>query len=441
MSKYWSWLGRITPKLISLLIVSLLIIGAVFWKSFNDSANEHLKQETELNITRLDILYNTILEKAVDALSISIDLIAENKELTTSYLDMDRESYIILARPLFNNLKNDLNITHYSIINVNGTNFVKLHKIESYGEIINHGTLDIARETMDEGVGIQQCPQRGFTLSVVKPFFNGTTHIGYIELRIKMDYLLKETAALLDEILIMTINKNYIDQAKWTQFKNFTGERNNWEDKDSNVMVHSTIEQPENYLGIDFSDDDLVLSDEKSILNLKYFYNDSYYSSGRVPIYNAIGQIMGSIILIDNITEHQATTALEFDRTMVQTYVTLLVVIVCIYVFIHFQVSRPIVEIIDKTKRFGKGESDIQFKTQVKGEVGELAQAFSEMSGELKVHRTGLEDTIARRTRELNSKVDDLEQYKRSTVNRELRMIELKDEIDSLKRKISEAGP
>jgi HAMP domain-containing protein len=77
----------------------------------------------------------------------------------------------------------------------------------------------------------------------------------------------------------------------------------------------------------------------------------------------------------------------------------------------------------------------------VNGEIGELAQAFSEMADELKAHRVGLEDTIARRTRELNSKVDDLEQYKKSTVNRELRMIELKDEIEALKRKISEAGP
>jgi HAMP domain-containing protein len=441
MGKYWSWLGRITPKLISLLIVSLLILGALFWKSFNDSANMHLKQESELNLNRLDLVYNTIFEKAVDALSISIDLIAENKELTDRYLEADRAGYILLAQPLFDTLKNDLNITHYAVISMNETSFVKLHKIESYGESISLGTLDIARETMDMGVGIQQCPQKGFTLSVVKPFFNGSTHIGFIELRIKMEYILKETAALLDENLVMTINKNYIDQAKWAQFKNFTGETNNWDDMDSNLIVHSTVDQPETYSVIGFSDEDLTLSDENTLIDLKYIHNGTYYSSGRVPIYNASGQIMGSIILIDDITEHHVASALEFDQTMVQTYVTLLVVIVCIYVFIHLQVSRPIVEIIAKTKKFGKGDVDVQFKTKVNGEIGELAQAFSEMADELKAHRVGLEDTIARRTRELNSKVDDLEQYKKSTVNRELRMIELKDEIEALKRKISEAGP
>lgn len=435
MSNIRTWLGRITPKLFSLLIVSFLIIGAAYWNSKTNSANVQLGDESELNINRLDTLYNTIFEKDIDILSISIDFIAAKKGLTNYFLEMDRESYIEYAQPLFDNFKSNFNITHFSVISMNETTFVKLHKPESYGDKVNPQTLAIAKETMDKGVGIEQCPQKGFSLSVVKPFFNGTEHIGYIELRINMVVLLTETAALIGENVIMAINKTYVNPVKWEQFKNLTGERNNWEDMNSNVIVYSTISLPENHIGLSFSDNDLILSPDNTPINFKYFYNGSYYSSGRTPIYNASGEIMGSIILIDDITEHVTTENLEFEQTMIQTAVLLLIVIICISILIHLWVSRPIAEIIDNTKRFGKGESDIQFKTRVKGEVGELAQAFSEMAGELKVYRADLEDTISQRTRELNSKVSELEQYKKATIDRELKMVELKDKIKHIEQK------
>ncbi len=432
MSKTTTWLGKIAPKLVSLLVVSMLIIGAIFWNSFNNAADEYLLHESELNINRLNILFNTVIEKETEMLCVAVDMITNKKGLTDRFLNDERLSYVDHAQTTFNNLKNDHNITHYSVHNLNETCFVRMHEPDYYGDLITRDTLHQARDTMDEGIGIETCCD-SLKLRVVKPLFNGTQHIGYVELGVEIKNILLDTVDLMDEEIMLTLNKNFLDQEEWEQLKNNSGERNNWDDMGSNVIVYSTMSQPENHIDISFSNDDLILSNENTIINLKYSYNNTSYSSGRVPIYNVSGQIMGSLILIDDITEHTESHALEFQQTMLLIVIMLLVILLIISVSIHLWVSRPISEIIDKTRRFGKGDMDVQIDTKMKGEVGELAHAFDNMTSELKEYKEGLEDTIAQRTQELNTKVDELERYKKLTVDRELRMVELKKEIDKLK--------
>ena len=432
MGKATSWLGKITPKLVSLLIVSVLVIGFLFWNSFNNAADEHLLHESEMSINRLGILFNTVIEEESEKLSVAIDLITSKIGLTKNFINGERENYIEHVLATFGDLRNEHNITHFSVHNLNETCFVRLHEPDYYGDLISRETLYQARDTMNTSIGLE-LGDTAFSLRVVKPYLNGTQHIGYVELGVKIDMLITETGILMDEHIIFTIQKDFINQTKWEYLKNLTGERNNWDDMNSNVIVDSTMSQPETHTGISFTDDDLVLSNDNSIINLKYSYGNISYSSGRVPVYNVSGQVIGSLILIDDITELQIKHALDFERTMLQTAMMLIIVIIFVSLFIHNWVSRPISEIIDKTKRFGKGEMDVQIDTKMKGEVGELAHAFDDMASELREHRAGLENTIAKRTQELSFKVDELERYKRLTVDRELKMVELKKDIKELK--------
>lgn len=46
----------------------------------------------------------------------------------------------------------------------------------------------------------------------------------------------------------------------------------------------------------------------------------------------------------------------------------------------------------------------------------------------------GLEKTVDERTKELQKNLDELERFKRLTIDRELRMVELKKELEELKK-------
>lgn len=65
-------------------------------------------------------------------------------------------------------------------------------------------------------------------------------------------------------------------------------------------------------------------------------------------------------------------------------------------------------------------------ETELKEKVGELGKI-----------KEGLEETVTERTKELQEKVDELERFNKIAVGRELKMIELKQEIARLEKELA----
>ena len=62
-----------------------------------------------------------------------------------------------------------------------------------------------------------------------------------------------------------------------------------------------------------------------------------------------------------------------------------------------------------------------------------LEKKVKERTAELEKLKAGLEQSIAEKTKELYQKLAELEKFKKLTIGRELKMIELKKEIEGLK--------
>lgn len=80
-----------------------------------------------------------------------------------------------------------------------------------------------------------------------------------------------------------------------------------------------------------------------------------------------------------------------------------------------------------------KSESELKkAQTELKGVNITLEKRVKERTAELEKIRTSLEKAVAERTVELQQKVEELEKFKKLTVGRELKMVELKKEIEKL---------
>lgn len=106
-------------------------------------------------------------------------------------------------------------------------------------------------------------------------------------------------------------------------------------------------------------------------------------------------------------------------------------------------ITGPIIELRNAVIKIGQGKSDTKIKVKSGNEIGELALAFTQMTADLRKSRAkleeyskGLEKQVANRTKELEGKVDELEKFNKLIVGRELKMVELKKEINELKKKI-----
>ena len=73
-------------------------------------------------------------------------------------------------------------------------------------------------------------------------------------------------------------------------------------------------------------------------------------------------------------------------------------------------------------------------------EIGSLAESFNRMTKSLKNHTENLEQQVDGRTKQLKEKIDELERFKKVTIGRELKMVELKKQIEQIKEDNNRRG-
>jgi nitrate/nitrite-specific signal transduction histidine kinase len=106
-------------------------------------------------------------------------------------------------------------------------------------------------------------------------------------------------------------------------------------------------------------------------------------------------------------------------------------------------VSGDILKLRDAAREIGRGKLKTRIKISTGDELQELSESLNRMAGELE--RSGrelekknaeLERSVEKRTKELQDKIDVLERLNKLSIGRELKMIELKDRVKDLEKRI-----
>ena len=121
--------------------------------------------------------------------------------------------------------------------------------------------------------------------------------------------------------------------------------------------------------------------------------------------------------------------------------ISILAIIGVLFLLIRIMVIDPIKQLLSGMEKIGGGELDYRVKTKRHDEIGDLFSSLNVMAEKLKdrtealqAEREGLTEKVAQKTKELQGKVDDLEKFNKVTIGRELKMIELKKEINKFKK-------
>lgn len=120
-------------------------------------------------------------------------------------------------------------------------------------------------------------------------------------------------------------------------------------------------------------------------------------------------------------------------------------------------ITQPLKKLSIGTKKVAAGNLETQVEIKTRDEFEELATAFNEMTKEIRESHLALQEAkivleikvkartreleeltksldekVKRRTKELQEKITELERFHKLTVGRELKMVELKEEIEKL---------
>lgn len=97
-------------------------------------------------------------------------------------------------------------------------------------------------------------------------------------------------------------------------------------------------------------------------------------------------------------------------------------------------IIQPLRNLTAVTKKIAEGNLDQQLKVNSEDEIGKLSKTFNIMALSLKNSQTNLENKVAERTNTLAQKVEELAEMNKHMVDREIKMIALKNEIAEMKR-------
>lgn len=114
------------------------------------------------------------------------------------------------------------------------------------------------------------------------------------------------------------------------------------------------------------------------------------------------------------------------------------------------QAVKPLHELVNGTRKFAEGDLDYRIAAKGSGEFSYLGRAFNSMAEKLQGHYRELEDKVKERTAELEKttaqlaiekknaldKAEELERMNAAMVGRELKMVELKEEVGKLKDRL-----
>ncbi len=102
------------------------------------------------------------------------------------------------------------------------------------------------------------------------------------------------------------------------------------------------------------------------------------------------------------------------------------------------RIIRPIRVLHESMIRIKNGDFNVRSEVDSKDEIGDMAQTFNDLAKELKLSYAGMEEKVKAKTIDLENKIDELNKLNRVMIDRELKMVELKTELDSLTKEKSQ---
>jgi methyl-accepting chemotaxis protein len=159
---------------------------------------------------------------------------------------------------------------------------------------------------------------------------------------------------------------------------------------------------------------------------------------------------------VDNYGSYRAMLVFDYSLSQIDTSVTQLILSLLIIFIAAVLVSTgltaifvshilsPITDLTKAVREISSGKLDRQVQVKSRDEIGQLAEVFNHMVTELHAYYSNLEGKVTERTQELDTakkaveeKLQEVQQLNQYMTGRELKMIELKNQIADLQTQLS----
>jgi hypothetical protein len=290
-------------------LVAARTAGEIFEKNVQDAALAALQSAADA--------FDAQERSDVEKLAATLDALLASDDLRAAFIARDRAGLLAAAAPLFATMHARDRITHWYFIEPGPSPavFLRVHRPELFGDVVDRATLRIAAETRELGAG-KELGRTAFALRAVRPWFHEGKLLGYMELAEEIDHFLGAIKARTGDEYGLLVKKKFLDEKAWAAV---LGPRSNtWNDRPEVVVVDTTTFTE----GIiDFDGDVEALPDGGRTLD-EIQRGDRSYIRGIFPVRDAAGRKVGGLFVLHDFTRQHAAV----DAARLQTLLALVTI-------------------------------------------------------------------------------------------------------------------
>jgi PAS domain S-box-containing protein len=369
---------KIGVKITVLFLVAVLLVGAcmLFFMQKKQGIFQRYVFEKAQSCHRL---FHLLEEHELQKLATALDVLDQNQGIKEIYLKQDRDKLYEACIGLFVRLKQKYKITHFYFIKPDGTCFLRVHKKDMYGDIIDRYTLIKSKQTQDLALGLE-LGKTAFALRAVKPYYRDNKLIGYIELGQETDQILEYFKGLYPENEFFIVSpKHLIDKEKFLMVKKIKQQRNNWEDEKKYVVLSSTFNDEKTKLS-DIAELEKAepVSREIKIMRSPIKVKTKDYIICLTGLVDSSKAHVGELMMMLDVTEYMQT--LNKQKAFAAAVVVLLCLLLAGIGFMVIKsIAIPVSRLSKAAKEIAKGNLNVYSDIRSNDEIGQLAHDFNTM--------------------------------------------------------------
>jgi Double sensory domain of two-component sensor kinase len=233
----------------------------------------------------------------IEKMAATLDALMANPELRQAFVARDREALRRRAAPLFATLRERDGITHwyFHLPGPGSQVFLRVHEPELFDDAPTRTSLRRVVDGASLGAGLE-LGRTAFALRVVRPWYDGETLLGYLELAEEIDHYLSAMKGRTGDEYGLLVKKSLVDARAWSEA---LGPRTaSWNDRPDLLVVDATS-GAEGIL--DFAGDLETLPDAGRMLG-EISLGDRVLLRGLFPIRDSDRRLVGALFVVHDFT-------------------------------------------------------------------------------------------------------------------------------------------
>jgi C4-dicarboxylate-specific signal transduction histidine kinase len=374
---------RIKLRIFFPLIIAMAVLLSAFVLAFSHDQRRKSAQDIDRAALEIQKLLHAEQEQKTAVMIAQLQAVMNNPRLAESLRARDRDSLLKQTSSTYEALSQRLRITHFYYHRPDRVNLLRLHHPDEFGDTIKRFTATEAERTGKITSGIERGPLGTFVLRVVSPWRYEGELLGYVELGVEFEDIVKHLHGLLEADFIVAVDKQFLDHEQWNKALAKSHRQGSWDQFPDAVVMDKTMDLIPPPVATHL----LTPQSFSHRTNTVAAWNDRALQMVFLPLEDVSGRKLGQLIVLKDITNSTRAAAQSVRFVILVGLSVSAVLLVLFYVFLG-RIERAMAE----------GTSKLKF------EILEHQRT----QGQLQQAQEKLEQRVEERTRELQTANQEL---------------------------------